>query len=102
MKYRIAYAVSSAFAWLDETVFDHGERQPFVWLDIRINGEDAYFERENRLIRFFQKYRLCFWNEAIYEWATRQCCDGRFYPHWVGCTRCQTVWPDEEHDDDSD
>ena len=96
MPYRIAYAISSAIAWLDETVFDHGERQPFVWLDIRINGGDAYFERENSLVSFFQQYRLCFWSEAVHEWAARKCCDARYWPDWVGCIRCQTVW--EEND----
>jgi hypothetical protein len=70
MKYRIAYAISSVIAWLDETVTDHGSRL----------------------------LRLCSWSEAVHEWAARQCCDTRYWPDWIGCTRCQVVW---EEDNDS-
>jgi hypothetical protein len=69
MKYRIAYAISSAIAWLDETVFDHGERL----------------------------VRLCNWSEAVHEWAARKCCDARYWPDWVGCIRCQTVWEEDDN-----
>ena len=77
MKYRIMYIAN----WIDENILVHGERQPFIWLDIKVNGEDAYFTRESDWINRLQWYRLCEWSALLHEWAAEQCCD-------VGCVRC--------------
>ena len=81
MRYRIAYAIACTVDWIDNVVFDHGERQPFIWLDVKINGAEAYFNRESVWIGRFQWYRLCEWSALLHEWAAEQCCTD-------GCVRC--------------
>ena len=81
MKYRIAYAIACSVDWIDNVVFDHGERQPFIWLDIKINGNEAYFDRKSGWIHALQSYRLCHWSGFLHEWAAEMCCD-------LGCARC--------------
>ena len=81
MKYRIAYAVASTVQWIDDTVFDHGGRQPFVWLSCTIWGGEAYVDRGACWFDWMFYYPLCFWSYNLHEWAAEQCCD-------VGCVRC--------------
>jgi hypothetical protein len=81
MKYRIAYAIACTVDWIDNVVFDHGERQPFIWLSCAIWGDEAYVDRGACWYDSLFWYPLCIVSWRLHNWAAEQCCG-------VGCVRC--------------
>lgn len=69
MKYRIAIALAEICDWIDFKVFDHGARQPFIWLSLKIWGAEAYVDRGDCWFDFLFWYPLCHWESVTEEWA---------------------------------